>query len=130
MRRLFNAPIRASMELSEQLVGTVVFFSLGYCAIKGAHISVDLFVMKFPKTAKASTISIMHFISTAMCAILTWQLLEYALNLSSTHTITVVLQWPTYPFAIMGAIGYAVLTVAFLIDFLKSLTRSTSDESR
>jgi len=124
MRRLFNSPIRASMELVEMLVGTVIFFSLGYCAIKGAHIAIDILIKKFPRRIYSVTIVIMDLISVLMCGILSWRLVEYSIGLHETNTITVILQMPTYVFGIMGALGYTVLTLAYLIDLLISIEKA------
>jgi len=48
MRRFFNAPIGGTFELTQVLLGIIVFFSFSYCAIKGGHIVLDVLVTRFP----------------------------------------------------------------------------------
>ena len=121
LRRLFHSPLRASMELTELLVGTVIFLALAYCAIRGSHIVVDVLITKFPRVPQLSIVAIMQFVTTAMSAVLTWQLVLYAVVLSQKGDYSIVLKWPIYIFVIIGAVGFALLTLAFLIDFMSTI---------
>jgi TRAP-type C4-dicarboxylate transport system permease small subunit len=124
LRRLFHSPLRASMELTELFVGTVVFLALAYCAVRGAHIVVDVLIAKFPRRPQLNIVAIMQFMTTAMSAVLTWQLVLYAIALSQKGDYSIVLKWPIWVFVIIGAIGFGLLTLAFLIELMSTVVEA------
>lgn len=121
LRRFFNAPVPASMELTEIIIGMVIFLSIAYCGIKGGHISIDIVVSKFPRRIETIIVTVMYFFSMVMSGVLTWQFIVYAMKLSRTGDVSIILELPTYPFIFIGALGFALFTLALLIDFMSNL---------
>ncbi len=54
-RYLFNSPISGTMERGQVLLALMVFLSWGYTQIKKGHVSVELFILKFPPRVRAVT---------------------------------------------------------------------------
>ena len=61
-------------------------------------------------------------------AVVAWQIAKYAGTLWETGEVTETLQIIYYPFTYGVALGCAVLSLVFLIDLLKLLTKHGGDE--
>lgn len=69
---LFDSPIPGSLELTEFLLGIIVFLTLAYCAIEGGHIVVDVVVSRFLQRTQASIGAIVYFCSAGMLGLISW----------------------------------------------------------
>jgi hypothetical protein len=64
----------------------------------------------------------------AFFSIAAFQLAKYATNLWDTGELTETLRIVYYPFVYAVALGCAVLSLAFLTEFLKTFLKSEEDE--
>ncbi len=51
----------------------LVFFALGYCQVKKAHINIDMLIIRFPAMAQRIINSVLLFICIIFFVLLTWQ---------------------------------------------------------
>jgi len=121
-------PIPGTFELTEFMLAVVVLTSIGYAQVKGAHISIDMLVTKFPWRTQAIIESITNFLSMVMFALVTWQSIRYAQLLFSSHDVSGVLRIPVYPFLIIAAIGSLMFCLAMLSSFVQSLAKVVKNE--
>ena len=131
LRRLFNAPITGTTELSQLAFSIIVFLPLAWCALIDAHIELNLLTNKLPKTTQQVIKVIITFATTIMVGLMSWQILVQGAKLQAASRETSLLGIPFYPFLYLAAFGSAMLTLAFFMRFLRSLNNVTrrSDES-
>lgn len=123
MRRIFNSPIRGSHEMTELIFAIITFLTLAYCAVKEGHIEVDMLVRKFPKTLQSTIGAIILLATTGTLGLVTWQLINYGMNLQRMKQTTVSLGIAVYPFVYVAALGAILITLVYFVQFLYSLTR-------
>jgi TRAP-type C4-dicarboxylate transport system permease small subunit len=116
-------PIPGAFELTEFMLAIAVLTAIGYTEVKGAHISIDLVVNRFPPRAQAIIDSVTNFLSLAIFVLVTWQTIKYAQLLFSSHDVSAVLRLPVYPFLLIAAIGSFMFCLAMLSSFLRSLKK-------
>jgi TRAP-type C4-dicarboxylate transport system permease small subunit len=80
LRRFFNAPISGSYEVTQFILGVIIFTTLAYCGVQGAHIVVDVIVLKFPKRVQSIIGLIIHLGSVATTCLISWKYVSAAVN--------------------------------------------------
>jgi TRAP-type C4-dicarboxylate transport system permease small subunit len=124
LRRLFNAPIQGSHDLQSLGFSIIVFLPLAWCAIQGGHVELDLISRRLPKTAKLYLEVVMIFITTAILALMSWQLLVQGTKLQASNAETAILEIPMYPFIYLATFGSIMLALVFFIRFLRVLSNT------
>ena len=127
--RVIWIPIMGTFELMGYFGAVLTAFALGYTQIKKGHIAVDIVVLGFSKTAQKVLNGINDLICMAFFAIVARQIAIYAGTLWRTGEITETLRIVYYPFTYAVALGCAILSLVFLTDFLKLVTKSRGDKA-
>jgi TRAP-type C4-dicarboxylate transport system permease small subunit len=121
LRRFFNAPLRGAAELTQVSLSVVVFGSLAYCAMRNAHVAVDVITARFRQGAQRVLRIGTHFLSIVILGIISWQLFTYAAKMQEVGKMTVMLEISVYPFVFAAAVGTALLGLVFLVQFCQYL---------
>ncbi len=129
-RRLFSSPIGGTHELSGFAFSIIVFLPLAWCAINDGHVELDIVVKRLPKTAQLSIEVIMMFITTVILGLMTWRISVHGTTLQAANAETAILGIPMYPFLYLASFGSLVLTLAFLIRFIRSLSNIIEERQR
>ncbi len=120
-RFLLNKPIDGSLEVTEYLMGLLVGFGIGYCALKKGHIRVDL-IMQYTSPKANQWFDVFAYgISCIFYIFITWQTWIYGFGKIESKMTSAVLLIPVYPFVFAIAVGAAFLVLVFLRDFLQSI---------
>lgn len=119
--RLFRHPIPGTYEMVGLLGAVVVSFSLAYTSIQKGHIAVEFIVQKLPAKGQALITVVNDFLGFALFALIAWQSVLYALDLTANGEVSLTLQMPIYPFVYGVAIGCGFLSFLLLFNFFKSL---------
>ncbi len=120
-RYIFNKPILGVFEITEFMVLVLIFSFLGYTQAQKSHVSVDLFMMLFPKRMKVLIEIFSHIACLAIMALITWMGVEKALELMAAGEVSPNLVLPTYPFVFFLVLGCAVMCVEFIRDIIMIL---------
>ncbi len=126
--RLVWIPVSGTFELMGYFGAVLTAFALGYTQIKRGHIAIDIVVLRFSKKAQRVLNAINYVICMVFFTVVAWQIAKYARTLWETGEVTETLQIIYYPFTYGVALGCAVLSLVFLIDFLKLLAKKGGDE--
>jgi TRAP-type C4-dicarboxylate transport system permease small subunit len=121
LRKYFAAPIRGSLEITEILMGFVVFLGLAFCAVKGEHVFIDIITERLSKSAKSITMIIVHFLSAGVAGMMAWRLFMSALDLQRGNQVSMMLGLWLYPFVLIAFIGCSLLTLVYIIQLINSL---------
>lgn len=122
LRRFFNAPFQGTHELSNLAFSMIVFLPLAWCALKDGHVELSLLVKRFPKTMQLSIRVVMMFITVVILGLMSWQILVQGTKLQAANRETALLEIPMHPFLYLASFGSIMLTLAFLIRFIRSLS--------
>jgi TRAP-type transport system small permease protein len=123
LRKLFNAPILGSYEIQGFLMVILVAFAVGYTAIEKAHVNVDLVATHLPKKSQVAVEMVTNFVCFLLYALICWRLYYHATTTFASGATSGALSIPEYPFVYVAAIGFTVLSLVFLVQFLECLSR-------
>ena len=116
MRRVLNAPLRGSLELTETILGISVFTALSFCASEeGGHVEVDILVNRLQMKSRKIIASLMYFLSTITLGLISWQLVVYSVRVYEMHEVSAILAISLWPFIAIGGLCMALLAFVFLI---------------
>mgnify|MGYP001583164836 FL=1 len=112
---------RGAYETVGFLGAIVIAFALGYTQKRKDHIVVDILTQRFPKQVNRVLDAINYFITTIFFAIVSWQVFVWGMKISKSGEVSETLKIMFHPFIYCVALGFAVFSLALIIDFLKSL---------
>lgn len=130
LRYFFNRPLASSFELTEFMMAIVVAFGLAYTALQDGHIKIDLVTSRLPKSAQAVLRSLTNLVCVVVFSLTTWQSFAHARTLYFSGLASEVLYIPVFPFVMMTGLGFGLLSLVFLFNFLNSLSQTIAKWNR
>jgi TRAP-type C4-dicarboxylate transport system permease small subunit len=124
--RLFGKPIPGTYELIGFLGTIIVSFALGFTSMEKGHIAVEILVEKLPQRAQFAIEAFTNFVSFLVFGLIAYQAFIYALDIKKSGEVSLTLQLPIYPFIFGMALGFTLLCLLLIADFIKSLQRTVS----
>lgn len=120
-RYLLDAPIIGTLERGQIILALMVFLSWGYTQIKKGHVSVELFISKFPPRIGAVTNFVTTLFMLVFTILIVWQSALMAIETHNSGERIYVIDWPLAPFQFSVAIGGVFLCLAFIMDVIQCL---------
>jgi len=114
-RYFFNAPISGGLELIEYMMAIIVPLSVAYCALQGAHVSVELLVDRLPRTTQRILRVFTGGLGIIFVGLISWQNFLYIGEMYRSHMTSAVLRIPTYPFVAATAVGMCVFAIVMFV---------------
>ena len=121
-RYLINRPIRGTLEISEILMGAIVFLSWAYTQRLEGHVKVDLFITNYPPRLRKVIDFLMLFLSLILFIVITKQSTFIALRSWHQHRVIPTLDIPTAPIHSLVPIGAALLCIELIIQMIKMIS--------
>ena len=121
-RYLFRAPVTGAYEITEFLMGILIFSGLPILCAQEGHIAIDVFDSLIPRGWKRPHRAIVNLISCGVLGVLAWRMFIQAGELTKTHEVTMTLKIPHGPFALAFAALSAAASVACFAVFWAYLT--------
>ncbi len=121
--RMLHIPFRGTYEIVSFLGACVIAFALGNTQATKSNIVVDILSEKFPPALANMLDRVVHFVIMVFFAVVAWQVYVYAMKLVESHEVSETLKVIYYPFVFCVALGFAVLALTGLVDFLKAMLR-------
>ena len=122
LRAVWN-PILGTYEFTGFLAAITITFALAHCASKKGHIAITIFADRLPPRVQAILDSFVAILGTALYAVISWQCVRYAINMSNTGEVSLALAIPFYPFIWAVAFGLFILALTLLNDVFQSIGR-------
>ena len=122
LRKFINRPITGAYELIEFMMAILVPFSVLYCAHQKAHINVDIIVGRLSEGSQRLIACVTYLITFIFFLLMTWQMFRYISDEFQSKLTSSVLLIPVYPFIATFAVGFAVLCLVLLVDYLYILS--------
>lgn len=120
-RYLFNSPISGTMERGQVLLALMVFLSWGYTQIKKGHVSVELFILKFPPRVRAVTNLATTFLTFVFFVLIVWQATLAAMGTHKAGEVIYVIHWPLAPFQLFVPLGAIFLCLVLILEMIQYL---------
>ena len=121
LRATLSKPIIGATEITEQMMVAVVFLGLGWCALQGKQISVELFASRYkPRTQRLIDLMV-YFVGLIVVAGLCWCTLVTTMTVHRLGITCAYIGVPKYPFYALAAFGWAVLFVAMASLIIKRI---------
>lgn len=117
--RIFGAPFRGTYELVAYSGAIVIAFALGYTQQRKDHIVVNILTERFPKKLNKVLDSINYLVTTIFFAVVTWQVYVWGVKVMRAGEVMETLKAIYYPFIFAVAVGFGVLSLTLLVDFLR-----------
>jgi TRAP-type C4-dicarboxylate transport system permease small subunit len=112
LRYVFSSPIKGTSELASVLMTSLVL-GVAWCAIKESHIVVDLVMCRFSPRVQAIVDSITLIAGLSIWIIFTWAAIVQSFWEKRVNAVVgITIDWPSYPFYWVYALGFAVLCLA------------------
>lgn len=121
--RMFGKPMAGTVETIGWLSAVTTAFALGYTQIHQGHISIDLFTRRLGPLLQVTVSMLVYLASTVLFVIVTWNVFRHAGVLRETGSLSETMKVIVYPWVYMVSVGCAGLTLALIVDFLKSCIR-------
>ncbi len=120
--RGLGVTVAGSYEVIGWLSAAAMALALGTVQRHKGHVAMELAVVKMGRRSRALTETVMALISLALFAIVAFHVARYGRVLHETGSLSETLRVIVYPWVYVVALGCAGLTLALLVDFLRSVT--------
>lgn len=118
-RFLFRQPLKGTVEVVEIAMLFVAFFAVPFAAKKRAHITVRLFVHRFPELMQKIVYRIGFFLSAVIAGVITYQAIVNTIySIRHLYETTPVMFIPFAPLKFVMAFGCLILFLVLLLDTL------------
>ena len=128
-RRIFGRPIYGANDVTEHLMGLMVFAGLPIVTAAGAHLTVDIFdklldrpIFRYWRAATAGLVAAILFL-------IAWLFVEHALNAGQIKEVSQALRIPRKPIYFYMAASCALSAVAVIVTFFKGPLGSEKSET-
>ena len=119
--RGFGVTVAGSYEVIGWLSAVAMALALGTVQRHKGHVAMELVVVKMSRRSRALTEALMALISLVLFAIGAFYVTRYGRVLHETGSLSETLRIIVYPWVYVVGLGCAGLTLALLVDFLRSV---------
>ncbi len=100
-----------------------ISFAAACTLIAGRHISVEFFVTMLPQRAQTIIESLVSFLGLSLFSLITWRLIVLGYSFQTSGEATATIYIPLYFFAYAIAFACIPVSLIYLVELGKSLTR-------
>lgn len=122
-RKLLNNPIVGAVEMTELLMGLIVFLGIAYTTYSRSHVTVDIITSHLPDRARGVLALAALILSAGFVAFMSWRLWVVANETVSDNLRTQVWELPVYPAAYLMAAGSMLMVLILLVQIVQSALR-------
>jgi TRAP-type C4-dicarboxylate transport system permease small subunit len=119
--RIFHIPYSGTYEMVSFLGAIVIAFALGYTQKRKDHIVVDILTERFSKQTNKVLNIISYGITMVFFAVVSWQIFIFGMKIWKSGEVSETLKIAYHPFIFSVSVGFAVLSLTIVIDFLKTI---------
>ena len=124
--RMFGRPMAGTIEVVTWLAAVTTALALGYTQMNQGHVSIDLFMNRFNPRLRAVLNMLVYLASTVLFSLVTWHVFRHAGVLKATGSLSETMKVIVYPWVYVASLGCGGLTLALLVDFVKSCRQAFS----
>ena len=121
MRYFCGRPFRGGYELTELAMSVIVACGLPYTAIKGGHVSVDIFGRWLDSPGLRWLSALVHLTGAVVLAYVAWRSYLHAMGSLRWGDLTNMMRIPKYPFQLGVAVSAGLFALVLALETLRSL---------
>lgn len=113
-RSAFSRPMPGTVEITSMALVVVVFLAVAHSEDMGDHITIDLVYEQLGKKSRLVLDVFADLFGIAVLTLLAWRLYQFGLRNIASGAETPVLDWPMWPFVMigsLGSLGYVAATI-------------------
>ena len=129
LRRVFKSPLLGAYEFTGFLTAVIVGFSIAFCLVLDAHISIDFITQKFSKKAQNIIGLVTNSMMFLMMGAFTWFLFGYATKLLKSNSVSPTTQFPFYIVVYIVAVCFIILCLVLLVRVKNHIREAKRNES-
>lgn len=118
-RYVFNYPITGTMDISQLLMGGVVFFGWAYTLARRAHVTVDILFNHYPARVQAIINFVMLLLSLVLFSLIIWQSANIAIIDWQANRLVKIILIPVAPFKFLIPFGAFFLCLECIIQMVQ-----------
>ena len=122
--RGFGHPIFGAVDIVGLLAVMVLACAMPYTHAEGGHVGVELLVQKLSPRGQAIVDTITSSVSAVLFALVTWQMWQYAGELSTKGEVTMTIQIAKHPIIYLVSICFGVLCVVLIADVIRLIGKA------
>ncbi len=120
-RYFFNAPILGTVEITELLMGSIIYLGIGLTTFSRGHIRVDVAVGYLPPRVRAGFEAVTSAIGIGFSLLISWQLWLKAVDTVESNDLTQVWFLPVWPVAFTMALCSLAMPVGLFYLMVEAL---------
>jgi len=128
-RYVMSSPVPGALEVTELVMGALIFTSLPLVTLRNQQVTVDLFDPLIPRAVKPLLHWLIHLIAIACLAVIAWRLWIKAGQMLSGGDTTAVLQVHIWPLVYYMSFQAAVTTIVLFLVMIRGGRAESKAES-
>ena len=120
-RYFFNAPIVGTVEVTELLMGMMVYLGVGLTTQSRGHIRVDIVINLFPPRLRALLDVITSSLSILLVVLMCLHIWLKAGIIIDKNDLTQVWEWPVWPAAYIMAVASLLMVSSLLLQLFLNI---------
>jgi len=123
LRTLFNAPIPASVEISQALLVLCITFPLGYTLMKREHVRTIAFAQRFPSGLQKTIYALWMIIGCLAFGAATYGTFKYGMRSYQINEMVwgAAIQFPLWPSKLAVSFGCGLLAIQFALEAIGAI---------
>ncbi len=114
-RYVFSMPVPGALEVSELLMGALIFTSLPLVTLRQQQVTIDLFEPFIPKFVKPALHVLVQLVGGLCLAVISWRLWIKGGQMMQQGDITAVLQISVWPLVYFMSMLAAITSIILLL---------------
>jgi TRAP-type C4-dicarboxylate transport system permease small subunit len=113
--RAFDHPISVSVEVTEIIMGMMIYLGLGYTTFLRGHIRVDILIINMSPRIQSLLDLITGVIALLIAILISWRLWIYAHSRLVNGDLTQIGEVPVWPYAFIMAFSSMLMVTSLLL---------------
>ena len=120
-RELISSSIAAKVEMTELMMGLIVFFGLGLITFLRSHIRVDVIIVQLSSRLRATFDVVTYALSIFFVALICWCLGKLAMIKLDRGGFTQIWEIPLWPMTVVMTVCSVVMFAVLIIQWIQAI---------
>jgi TRAP-type C4-dicarboxylate transport system permease small subunit len=125
-RYVFNAPFGFTVEVTEIMMGVLIYFGIGLTTQDNDHISVDIVTLRLSEWWRALVSLVTNVLAFGFLTLLVWRLWDRAAVLLEKGDVSPIMFIPRWPTAFVMSVGAIFFLTGLLVHIIGAGRRVTN----